>query len=76
MMLCFTGDPETQAAVREGDTLLWQMESQAVRQNPQQVQVLMERFEGLCSHLCEVGSKGVHFCCCLYRFSVIHEQVQ
>ena len=76
VMGCFTGNPETKAAVRKGDTCQTQMKSQAVRQNPRQMQVLMERFEALCDYLAEVGEKGAHICYSLYPFSVMHEQVQ
>ena len=50
MMGCFTGNPETKAAVREGDTCQTQMKSQAVRQNPQQMQVLMRGLR-LCANI-------------------------
>ena len=58
-MVCLSGGPETKAAIREGDACLKLLRSPAMRENPQQMQVLDERLTHLLDYIEEVALQGV-----------------
>lgn len=68
----FAGDPEIIEAVAEARRCTEQMRSEPVRQDPQQVQVLLKRFKVLCARLTRAARKGAHAFCSLQLINVVH----
>lgn len=57
-LICLAGDPEIMEAVREANRTIKQILLKEVRQDPQTLQLLLDRYDVACGRMAQAAREG------------------